>query len=170
MIFRPEFSGKTRPPAVIPHFRKGRILQEDWTEQSGELNGSASQLHAFVRELIEMTGRRDAAPDVLELQFGDVLTRTSVQEAERSWLMVMAYLPKCRGSQFAPSESVALSAPASGNLEIFWHADEGRYVGIRRIPVTDLPSERSVMDAVLATAEDAAAWFSSRRLGKASIG
>lgn len=147
-------------------------MQEDSTEQNGEqngeLNGNPSKVNAFVRELIEMTGQLDAAPDVLELQFGDVLTRTSVQIAEFSWLVTMAFLPKCGDSQFMPQAAMVLSLPVGGNLELFWHADEGRYVGIRRTLVSELPDERSVMDAILATAEDAAAWFVARKLGKAS--
>ena len=164
------FSDQKCPPGIISPTPRGYGLHEDWTEQSDDLPFGVSQVVDFVRELIEMAegGVNETPKDVLELQFGDVLTKTAVQTDDGSCLLVMAFLPKCRHSPFTPRQTVSLSTPARGMLEIFWHAEEGRYVGMRRIALDDLPDERSVMDAILATAEDAAAWFSSTRRDRIS--
>lgn len=152
-------------PGTRPPMKKNASMEDDQIEPTGELNGCVTQVARFLRELIEMTGQ-DAATThsaILELQFGEILTKTSIQSDEKNYLLIMAFLPKCRRSQFMPRSG---DTHAQGDLEFFWHADEGRHIGVRRIPVAELEDERSVMDAILSTSEQASAWFSSTRSGK----
>jgi hypothetical protein len=48
-------------------------------------------------------------------------------------------------------------------MEFLWDADEGRYMGLRMVPIGSLPDERSVMDAILATSDLALDWLMARR-------
>lgn len=109
---------------------------------------------ALLRELIGLTGHD--GDDVLELQFGDILTRTALHALDRQYLVVTAMLPKCADGGYA--------APHAQDIEILWDADDGRYIGLRLVPIGSLPDERSVLDAILATSDMAAAWLTARRL------
>ena len=109
---------------------------------------------ALLRELIGLTGRD--GDEVLELQFGDVLTRTALHALDRQYLVVTALLPPC-GDGGCP-------VPARmDDMEFLQDADEGRYVGLRLVPIGSLPDERSVLDAILATSDMAADWLAGRR-------
>ena len=154
------------PPNVAQKNRKSSTLPQDPTIADGTLDGSVAQVTRFLRELIEMTGQEAQAEPVLELQLGEILTRTSVQTVDRNYLLITAFLPKCRRSHYISQANAATSLLAAEGVEYLWHADEGRHIGVRRVPITDLPDERSVMDAILTTADQAAAWFSSRRGSK----
>jgi hypothetical protein len=103
---------------------------------------------------------------VLELQFGEILTKTTVQTADNSYLLVTAYLPKCRSSNYLSHAIAATSLPTAEGIHYLWHADEGRHIGVRQILVANLPDERSVMDAIMTTADLAGAWFSANRRSK----
>ena len=50
----------------------------------------------------------------------------------------------------------ALEAAPINSIDFLWHADEGRYVLVRKVPLRLLTDERSVMDEILATADLAA--------------
>jgi hypothetical protein len=141
-------------------------LQQDPTISAGTLDGSVAEITRFLCELIELAGQEGRAVPVLELQLGEILTRTTVQTSDRNYLLITAYMPKCQHSYYISQSDEATSLQAAEGIEYLWHADEGRHIGVRRILITDLPDERSVMDTILTTSDQAAAWFSSRRDSK----
>lgn len=129
-------------------------LHNDVGNAPGTLDGSLARITALLRELIQLTGHDESDVPVLELQFGDILTRTTLHALDKNYLLIMAILPKCGDSP---------PAPHGQDMEFLWHADDGRYVGLRMIPIGSLPDERSVMDAILATSDKASAWMMARR-------
>ena len=138
-------------------------LQNDVGNASGRLDGSLSRITALLRELIGLTGHDEGAVPVLELQFGDILTRTTLHALDKNYLLITAILPKCGDSGLAWVPSATEPAPPGRDMEFLWHADEGRYIGLRMVPIGSLPDERSVMDAILATSDRASAWMTARR-------
>ena len=117
-------------------------------------------LGVFLRELTEMTDQLDGPVPVLELLLGDVTVKASVETGREEFLQLLALLPKSDKSHYSPH------APASPNedIEFLWHSDEGRYIAVRRIAATAFADERDVMDAILAMADDAGAWFYNLQL------
>lgn len=121
-----------------------------------------SSVREFLRELVMLARQDDtAAPTVLELQIGDVISRTTVESFDGAdHLVVVASLPASGQSPFhsaLPGDAVAARARAQGAI-ISWDADAGCYVVTRRIPARDLQDDRSVMDAILATVDEAIGW------------
>ncbi|WP_147375917.1 hypothetical protein [Noviherbaspirillum cavernae] len=153
-----------QPPDTACGQTKARIVQLEIFDAAGVLDGSAGSMNSFLRDLVELAGQVDqthVAP-VLELQFGEVITRTAVVlGGEAQYLSITALLP--RGEQ--PESSVRLprhfaaSRPRAGEYEFLWHADEGCHVVVRNIPVKDLADEAGVLDAILDTSEFAKAWW-----------
>jgi hypothetical protein len=138
-------------------------LHNDVGNPPGTLDGSLSRITALLRELVELTGHDAGDVPVLELQFGDILTRTVLYGPDRHYLLITAILPECGDSGPAWAPSGVFPASPGHDVEFLWHADDGRYVGLRMIPIGLLPDERSVMDAILATADTASAWMLARR-------
>jgi hypothetical protein len=132
-------------------------LQNKAGNAPGTLDGSLSQVAALLRELIQLTGHDGDDVPVLELQFGDILTRTALHALDQNYLVITAMLPK-----FGDGDG-ARPAPPGRDMEFLWDADEGRYVALRMVPIRSLPDERSVMDAILATSDLASAWMTARR-------
>ena len=141
-------------------------MQQAPTIANDILDGSVTQVIRFLRDLIQLSGQEAQGVPVLELQLGEILTRTAVQTMDRNYLLITAYMPKCRRSHYVSQVSAGASAQAEGCIEYLWHGDEGRHIGVRKVPVTELSDERSVMDAILTTSDQAAAWFSLRRGSK----
>ncbi|WP_211474769.1 hypothetical protein [Collimonas humicola] len=139
-------------------------MQTDTPDHAGALDGSVAGMRRFLYELVEMTAQgaaSDATP-LLELQFGDVLTVTSLSTAHgAACLEVTAFLPRQQQAGYFPQSSLpAAAGPAAGSdCEFLWHADEGRYVAVRKIALADLPDERSVMDAIMDTSDLAVMWL-----------
>lgn len=144
------------------------ILQQDPTIPKDKLDGSIAQIVRFLCELIELTGQGGQATPVLELQLGEILTRTTVLMADQNYLLITAYMPRCDFPYYISQSNEAISLQAADGIEYMWHADEGRHIAVRRICAADLPDERSVMDAIATTSELAAAWFASRRDSKST--
>jgi hypothetical protein len=130
-------------------------LQNDAGSAPGTLDGSLARITALLRDLIELTGHDEGGVPVLELQFGDVLTRTALHALDQNVLVITAMLPACGAGGYR--------APHAQDIEFLWDADEGRYIGLRMVPIGSLPDERSVMDAILATSDMASAWLTARR-------
>lgn len=132
--------------------------------ETGALDGSVARLSRFLRELVEMTGESIGAQavPVLELQFGDIFTSTSLSaEQEVASLSISALLPRRKRPEYLPLSSVQaeIAASEAGAWECLWHADAGHYVVVRNIPITDFPNESSVMDAIADTSDQVARWF-----------
>jgi hypothetical protein len=147
---------------------KASILRREPSDTTGALDGSAEGMHRFLQELVELTGQSIGANDVpvLELQFGEVATMTSLSaNVNAPCLSITALLPRQSQPEYQPLPSVTIEtlAPLSDEYEILWHADEGRYVVIRRIPIGELKDERSVMDAILDTSDHTTRWFAQVR-------
>lgn len=153
-------------PHSAQHFRESSTLQQAPSNADGTLDGSVAQVTRFLRELIGMTGQEIEAVPVLELQLGEILTRTTIQTADRSYLLITAIMPKCRRSHYLLQASAETSLEDEEDIHYLWHADEGRHIGVRRIPIAKLPDERSVMGAILTMADETGAWFSERRGSK----
>lgn len=122
-----------------------------------------ARLTRLLRELIELTGEEAGAVPVLELQLEDIVTRSSALAAGGDCLLVTAWLPPCGGDGYVPPAGAAAAPPVAWEMEYLWHADEGRHIAMRRVPVKELPDERSVMDAILTTWDLAAEWLDARR-------
>ena len=156
----------TRAPFVSHRPTKASILQRDPADTSGVLDGSTEDLNRFLQDLVEMTGQSEEMHDVpvLELQFGDIATVTSVSTVGiYPCLSVTALLPRQKQSEYRPLSSAPISMPDAllRQYEFLWHADDGRYVVVRRVAIEDLTDERSVMDAILDTSDQAAKWFAT---------
>ena len=130
-------------------------MQNDGASAPGTLDGSLVRITALLRELIELTGHDVGDVPVLELQLGDILTRSAAHALDKNVLVITAMLPKC-GDRGCPP-------PQGQDMEFLWDADDGRYIGLRMVPIGSLPDERSVMDAILETSDMAAAWLVTRR-------
>lgn len=129
------------------------------------LAGSTARLVSLLKELIELTGQPAGEAPVLELQFGDILTRTVVQEQEGQ-LLIVALLPKSGDSTYLAPPGAATTMLSKQQIHYLWDGDEGRHIGVRSVPVKALHDDRSVMDAILDTADQAAAWSAARQPAK----
>ncbi|MFS2008021.1 hypothetical protein ACEN9F_30880 [Duganella sp. CT11-25] len=113
-----------------------------------------------MRELVELTGQgRTDGPPVLELQFDDILTVTSLAaEAPQPFLCVSVYLPR---RALLPEAAAPLSSPGYPGGEWLWDASEGRYIILHNIGIERLVDETGLLDAILAAKDQAAAWLLS---------
>lgn len=132
-------------------------MQNDACSAPGTLDGPLARITALLRELIDMTGRGERGASVLELQFGDILTRTALHAPDKRCLVITAMLPKCGDGGYAAAHA------QERDMEFLWDADDGRHIGLRMVPIGSLPDERSVLDAILATSDMALAWLTARR-------
>ncbi|RZI42226.1 hypothetical protein EGT07_13470 [Herbaspirillum sp. HC18] len=118
-------------------------------------------MRKFLSELVELTGqtnRRHTAP-VLELLLGEVITRTTLSSnGETPCLSIIALLPRSEKLSHLPSAAMQ-PVSSQGKTELLWHADEGRYVFSRTIPIAEFSDEASVLDAILDTSDEATTWF-----------
>jgi len=96
---------------------------------------------------------------VLELSFGEIRTMTTTVPGTPAYLTVLALLPRSAGIDYLPHARTLIAHAnfSAGNSEFMWHADHGQYVLARTVPLAQLPDERSAMDAVLDTSDQAAA-------------
>ncbi len=121
--------------------------------------GSVSE---FLRELVALTGQDDAANNpVLELQIGDVVSRTTVEMIDGTeYLVVAASLPVSRQSRYLPARAEKTSSDdaLARGATIAWNEDAGCYIATRRTPTRELQDDRSVMDTILSTVDEAIGW------------
>lgn len=115
-----------------------------------------------MRELVILSGQDDTAESpVLELQIGDVVSRTTVEmEDGIEYLVVAASLPVSRQSRYLPAriEETCSGEVRPRKTSISWNADAGCYVAKRRTRTRDLQDDRSVMDTILLTVDEAIGW------------
>ena len=138
-------------------------LQEDSFISAGALDGSVDAMSRFLKYMAGLVGvpGNDDVP-VLTLQFGEILTATSLMvSGDLPCLSITALLPRYE----LPGHFSAVVPEAS---ELLWDADEGRYVLVRKIPIALLPDERSVLDAILEASDSAKSWFASVKVQQSS--
>ncbi|MBP0597326.1 hypothetical protein J8I26_04370 [Herbaspirillum sp. LeCh32-8] len=118
---------------------------------------SGQEVKQLLLDLMRHCGQETATRPALELQLGEIVTRTSVEPAGADlYLCVTATLPPADAPAAAAallSLPAALDKVAAGSCDFLWHADEGRYVLVRKVPLRLLTDERSVMDEILVTAD-----------------
>lgn len=114
-----------------------------------------------LRELAGLAGQHDAAA-VLELQIGEVMTRTTVVDAAGGeYLEVQARLPASRRSPMLGPRPGGLEPDElpAGAATISWDEESGCYLATRRVAVAEIRDERELMDAILTTADVAIGWL-----------
>lgn len=115
----------------------------------------APSVTGLLRELASLAGQAPAG-DVpeLELQIGDILSRATVRVNDGvEYLVVTVTIPVSRQS---PSLAGGRIPPELGSIH--WRKEGESYVGTRHLPVRSLANERDILDAILATADDAIGW------------
>jgi len=141
------------------HSERVAILEEQQDDISGQ------EIKQLLLDLMQYAGQERVARPALELEIGDIVTRTSVEPAGIDlYLCVTATLPPCDApvtASLAPPAALADTLP--GSCDFLWHADEGRYVLVRKISLRALTDERGVMDEILVTADLAAQCFDEIR-------
>lgn len=129
-------------------------LTSDDTEDaddSGALNGSVDDMARFLRELAELAGQ-PIDPPALELQFGPIRTLTRIAaKTGQPGIEICCLFPPCD-----PTSSVRQHVQ-SLPCEFAWQPHHGCYALTFVKPVAALPSERSVLDAILDAADQATA-------------
>lgn len=128
--------------------------------ENNAFDGSRHAANALLAELCALCGQEAASPPVLELQFGVIVTRTAVDAAGEACLTITARLPAPDHDGYAPQGANT----RFGDLDCMWHGDEGCHMAVRRVALARLGDERSVMDAILETADMAQAWHASMAL------
>jgi hypothetical protein len=149
---------------VISLSKMGSILQHN-LDTTVKLDGSVSCVKRLLQELVELAGQDDYidATPVLELQFGEVLTRTTLSVKRGiQCLSVVAELPRTEKLNYLspPSRLLDSSLVSDSETELLWHADEGRYAVVSNTPISEIAEDVSVLDTILDTSEQARAWFS----------
>jgi hypothetical protein len=124
----------------------------------------AAGIRWLLQELVDLAGQHDDvnAMPVLELQFGAVLTRTTLAVNDGiQCLSVVAELPMTEriGAAQQPSRPLP-SSTRQQRTELLWQAHASRYVVVSTTPVSTLPEDTGVLDAILDTSEYARAWYS----------
>jgi hypothetical protein len=146
--------------------QKDIILSHTVPGTTKALDGSIAAMDRLLRELAEITAQDDSdhAAPVLELQFGDIATRTTLlNNAGMQCLSIIALLPRSGRVNYSTRTHTLLSdviTPAE-DMELLWHADEGRYILLRHMPISDFADDISVLDAILDTADRSRAWYIS---------
>jgi hypothetical protein len=131
----PSHSSINSKPLARPHgHHKAHILQSNIPhDTSGELHHSVAEVARFLKELIALADQQAPGAPVLELQIGEIQTRTSLEcSGQYHYLSVTALLPRCEQPHYLPSPFTppAAQAGAVSNIEFLWHADEGRYIAV----------------------------------------
>ena len=137
-------------------FADGMATMED-REEGAALDGSAAAAARLLAELAALAGQQCAGTPVLELMVGEIVTFASVA-SDGACLVVTARLPACGQAGYLPAAAAFSERLGHDGIECRWHADEGCYVAVRSVPLKALPDERSLMDAILDTADAARAW------------
>ncbi|WP_252716965.1 hypothetical protein [Herbaspirillum sp. B65] len=142
-------------------------------EKSGPARETPTErVSRLLRELIGLTGQPDATVATLELQLGEIFTRTLIDpETPDRHLAITALLPRCEQPHYLPRMfSPPGAPPLPPQTDFLWHADQGCYIVVQRIAVAELPDERSIMDAILVTADIARDYHLAINASAASAG
>jgi hypothetical protein len=149
-------------PARI-HTSTTKDMEPDFqsTQSEGRLDGSAAGMHRFLSELVALAAQDDSghSAPMLELQFGEVLAKTSMCKRDLvDCVMIVLVLPKCEPAQLGPPSLFPDDAFAA---ELLWHAEEGRHIIVRHLPVASFKDETAVLDTIMASADQVRAWLAA---------
>ena len=132
-------------------------MEQGHDDEGTALDGSSAAATRLLAQLAALAGQHGSGTPVLELIVGDIVTCTSVESAA-ACLLVTARLPASGKSGYLPAGAALQQRMARDGIECRWHADDGCYVAVRCVALATLPDERSLMDAILETADAAQAW------------
>nr|WP_229426427.1 hypothetical protein [Pseudoduganella violacea] len=110
----------------------------------------------LLAELCALAGQDAAVPPVLELQLGGAVARATVDAGPGGdCLHISVRLPR-----LPASAQTAQARPGmdGDGFDCLWHDEEGCHIVVRRMALAAFRDERSVMDAMLDTADLAQAW------------
>jgi hypothetical protein len=139
--------------------------QTDDRDEGAALDGTPAAAARLLAELAELAGQQHAGTPVLELMVGEIVTFASVAHDTAS-LTVTARLPPCGQSGYLPAGVALQNRLGRDGIECRWHADEGCYVAVRSVALATLRDERSLMDAILDTADAARDWHAQLTAGR----
>jgi hypothetical protein len=143
------------------------ISQSHHANVTGQLDGSAAMLNDLLSDLAELAGQTVNAGQspMLELQFGNVVTRTVLSEVGAiPFLSVTVLLPESAPLKYiSPPGQSATRFIGAGSRAIVWNAEEKCYVVDYKIDIVALVDECSFMDAILDCADQAMAQFTLMR-------
>lgn len=122
------------------------------------LDGSATAMLRCLSQLSACVAADRPSLPILELQFGDIVTVTTLSQTDHApHLVIAVLLPRTPMPQFCDSYDAHWG-------DLLWDADEGRHVVLRSLALSALPDERSVLDAIMDSKDAASGWL--RRLGR----
>jgi hypothetical protein len=137
------------------------IPTDEWYESACKLDGSIDAMGKCLNVLMKLTCQdiNEHSVPVLELRFGEILTMTSLLTIDgRGYLSITAFIPRPTGDVLQSTAHLAKSATIEGDTTILWHANDGCYVIVRKLPISVFWDERSVLDAIADASDEAMAW------------
>jgi hypothetical protein len=140
------------------------VPSDNWYDAPVRLDGSMEAMRACLEALAALTCQSDSASSapILEFRFGDIVTMTSLLSINEQWyLSITALLPRFASDVTQSTAHLTTSAIIESARSILWHADKGCHVIVRKFLVSVFADERSVLDAIADTADEAAAWQES---------
>ncbi|WEF32215.1 hypothetical protein [Pseudoduganella chitinolytica] len=140
-------------------------METDDREEGAALDGSPAAAMRLLAELAALAGQQHAGTPVLELMVGEIVTFASVA-SDAACLTVTARLPPCGPAGYLPAGAALQQRLGQDGIDCRWHADEGCYVAVRTVPLATLRDERSLMDAILDTADAARDWHAHLAEGR----
>jgi len=149
---------------ALHHTDASTIADDDWFEVPCKSDGSTEAMRKCLESLAKLTCQNmdEYSAPILEFQFGEITTATSLLTSGKGeYLSITALLPRPIGDALKSTAHLSMSAAIEGDRNILWHADKGCYVIVRELPVSAFLDERSVLDAIADTADEAAAWQAS---------
>ena len=145
-------------------FDKAESLQDDLSDDEGMLDGTSGNICRLLQDLVDLAGQTDSdsSTPVLAIELDGITTVTSlITDASVAYLSISASLPRCENNEYLLKH--LKNGISNDDCELLWHADEGRYVLLRKIPISAFPDEPSVMDAILSTSDKAMSWCTAIR-------
>lgn len=129
----------------------------------GYLDGTPGSAYQLLTDLVALAGQENTThtSPVLELQFGEVLTKTSLIKFDGlDYLSITAILPEQPAFEYLSASDLQRirSQDCGTDNELLWHADQGQYVLMRKISLTAFADDTALMDAIMDSADQASAW------------
>lgn len=152
--------------ALRRRFYKAIILRRDEDKHPDD-DFSVAAVQRLLLEMVELSDQQTAGPPVIELLIGDILTRTALASGgAEHWLSITALLQTAEQPGYSPHPPAPGADQRLMSIDFLWHADEGRYIVVRKVPLQELRDEPDVMDAILTTADMARGYFAAACAGQ----